>query len=274
MLVQIHATLRNRYVDLRNGGRRCRAGSPRYARHHRGPREGSGVRLVHVRRGVDRRQARGVHRDVADCARRARQLRAHPRAHVRGERRVQAALRRSSRGQRSRAAPGRQTADAILAKQRAGFENQVAEMRKLFDQITPEQRATLEEGWKQMRRAVRRDGKGRAAQADRGASSRNSAPGSLRRARRGHEGVRKDLPRGPSGAGGHAAPPLPRGHQRRRFHRPARRQGQEEGASPTPPSRPSRASGKCAFRAGKPATDAARTFAQKWLADLQAQGVK
>jgi hypothetical protein len=29
-----------------------------------------------------------------------------------------------------------------------------------------------------------------------------------------------------------------------------------------------------AFRAGKPATDAARTFAQKWLSDLQAQGVK
>ena len=31
---------------------------------------------------------------------------------------------------------------------------------------------------------------------------------------------------------------------------------------------------KMAFRAGKPATDAARTFAQKWLSDLQAQGVK
>ena len=31
---------------------------------------------------------------------------------------------------------------------------------------------------------------------------------------------------------------------------------------------------KMAFRAGKPATDAARAFAQKWLADLQSQGVK
>jgi len=31
---------------------------------------------------------------------------------------------------------------------------------------------------------------------------------------------------------------------------------------------------KMAFRAGKPATDAARAFAQKWLADLQAQGAK
>jgi hypothetical protein len=31
---------------------------------------------------------------------------------------------------------------------------------------------------------------------------------------------------------------------------------------------------KMCFRAGKPATDAARTFAQKWLGDLQAQGVK
>jgi hypothetical protein len=31
---------------------------------------------------------------------------------------------------------------------------------------------------------------------------------------------------------------------------------------------------KLAFRAGKPATDAARAFAQNWLADLQGQGVK
>ena len=31
---------------------------------------------------------------------------------------------------------------------------------------------------------------------------------------------------------------------------------------------------KMSFRAGKPATDAARAFAQKWLDDLQAQGVK
>jgi hypothetical protein len=31
---------------------------------------------------------------------------------------------------------------------------------------------------------------------------------------------------------------------------------------------------KMAFRAGKPATDAARAFAQKWLSDLQAQGLK
>ena len=31
---------------------------------------------------------------------------------------------------------------------------------------------------------------------------------------------------------------------------------------------------KLAFRAGKPATDAARAFAQRWLSDLQSQGVK
>jgi hypothetical protein len=29
-----------------------------------------------------------------------------------------------------------------------------------------------------------------------------------------------------------------------------------------------------AFRAGKPATDAARAFAQKWLGDLHSQGVQ
>jgi hypothetical protein len=31
---------------------------------------------------------------------------------------------------------------------------------------------------------------------------------------------------------------------------------------------------KMCFRAGKPATDAARAFAQKWLNELQAQGIK
>ena len=31
---------------------------------------------------------------------------------------------------------------------------------------------------------------------------------------------------------------------------------------------------KLCFRAGKPATDAARSFAQKWLSDLEAQGIK
>jgi hypothetical protein len=31
---------------------------------------------------------------------------------------------------------------------------------------------------------------------------------------------------------------------------------------------------KMSFRAGKPASDAARAFAQKWLADLHAQGIK
>src|ERR1051325_7687060 len=50
--------------------------------------------------------------------------------------------------------PEEQTADQIFAKQCAGFDNQVAEMRKLFDQITPEQRATLEAGWTDMRRQL------------------------------------------------------------------------------------------------------------------------
>jgi hypothetical protein len=31
---------------------------------------------------------------------------------------------------------------------------------------------------------------------------------------------------------------------------------------------------KLCFRAGKPATDTARAFAQKWLSDLQSQGVQ
>ena len=45
-------------------------------------------------------------------------------------------------------------------------------------------------------------------------------------------------------------------------------------SSPTEALEAKPAEWKMCFRAGKPATDAARAFAQKWLADLQSQGVK
>jgi hypothetical protein len=50
------------------------------------------------------------------------------------------------------------------------------------------------------------------------------------------------------------------------------KQGKKVFADPALEAKPSE--WKMCFRAGKPATDAARTFAQRWLNDLQAQGVK
>ncbi len=168
--------------------------------------------------------------------------------------------------------PAEQTADDVLAKQRAGFENQVSEMRKLFDQITPEQRATLEESWKQMRDQFTAmetgDRKKEIAgllkeQRDEQARSRNEAM------------VEFDK----------TYPADPRALVAMRIHRfldvtkdvafdaklidkDKKRVFTDEALEAKPTE------WKMAFRGGKPATDAARTFAQKWLTDLQAQGVK
>ena len=169
--------------------------------------------------------------------------------------------------------PEEQTADAIFAKQRAGFENQVAEMRKLFDQITPEQRATLEEGWADMREAARRNGERRAPHADRRpdqGAARRAGPA----ARCGDERVRKSL------SGGLARALVPCGcatsstSRRTSISRPRWSKRTRTRSSPPTTLEAKPAEWKMCFRAGKPATDAARTFAQKWLSDLQSQGVK
>lgn len=168
--------------------------------------------------------------------------------------------------------PEAQTAEQIFAKQRAGFENQVAEMRKLFDQITPEQRATLEAGWTDMRRQLDEMEKGERRtqiegllkeQRDEQIRQRNQAmqeldkmypadPRALVAVRLRHFlEVTKDVAYDAS---------LIEKDKKKVF------------ADATLEARP--AEWKMAFRAGKPATDAARTFAQKWLNDLQSQGVK
>lgn len=168
--------------------------------------------------------------------------------------------------------PEAQTAEQIFAKQRAGFENQVAEMRKLFDQITPEQRATLEAGWTDMRRQLDEMEKGERRtqiegllkeQRDEQIRQRNQAmqeldkmypadPRALVALRLRHFlEVTKDVAYDAS---------LIEKDKKKVF------------ADATLEARP--AEWKMAFRAGKPATDAARTFAQKWLNDLQSQGVK
>jgi len=167
--------------------------------------------------------------------------------------------------------PEAQSADEIFAKQRAGFENQVAEMRKLFDQITPEQRATLEAGWKDMRDQLDAMEKG---------DRRKQIEGLLNDQRaeqvRQRDAALKEFEK--------VYPEDPRAliaSRLRRFldvtkdvdysARLVDKDKKRVFADAALEARP--AEWKMSFRAGKPATDAARAFAEKWLADLKAQGI-
>lgn len=168
--------------------------------------------------------------------------------------------------------PEQQSADAIFKKQREGFENQVAEMRKLFDQITPEQRATLEEGWKQMREQFDAMEKGeRRTQIEANINAQRAEQ--VRQREAGMKEFEKTYP-----ADARALVTM----RLRRFLDVTKdvdysaqlvdKDKKKVFAEATLEARP--VEWKMAFRAGKPATDAARAFAQKWLADLQVQGAK
>ena len=162
--------------------------------------------------------------------------------------------------------------DAILAKQRAGFEEQVAQMRKLFEQITPEQRATLEEGWKDMR-AQLTDMETGPKRADFEKAVRQQRAVQERE----REIAMKELD---------AVWPTDHrvlvANRLRHFldvskdvaydAQLADKDGAKRFADPALEAKPKE--WKMCFRAGKPATDAARAFAQKWLNDLAAAGVK
>lgn len=173
--------------------------------------------------------------------------------------------------------PAEESVDAIFAKERDNFEAQVAGMRKLFDQITPEQIATLEQGWTEMRQ--------RFADMQSG-ERRKEIEGILKDQRaelvREHDEAMKKLEA--------AYPADPRALVAMRLRRfldvtkdvafgaqlvdtssgnGAKKKVFADAALEAKP-----AEWKLCFRAGKPATDAARAFARKWLSDLQAQGVQ
>ncbi len=168
--------------------------------------------------------------------------------------------------------PEEQTADLVFKKQRDGFENQVAEMRKLFDQITPEQRATLEAGWADMRAQLDAMEKGDRRKQIEGAL-RDERAAQIRSRAAALKEFEKVFPEDPraliamrlrhfldvTGDVNYTAPLVTKDKMR-------------VFSDPTLEAKP--AEWKMAFRAGKPATDAARSFAQKWLGDLQAQGIK
>lgn len=164
--------------------------------------------------------------------------------------------------------PDEPTADQVLAKQRAGFEQQVEALRKQFvdDAITPEQRATLEEGFEAMRARFTEMEKG----------PRRTEMEEMLKIQRSQQ------------VNAHAAaarefdalyPADPRAFVALRLRRflditrdvdftaklveQNKKQKFAESALEAKPGE-----WKLCFRAGKPATDAAREFARKWLADL------
>ena len=170
--------------------------------------------------------------------------------------------------------PPEQTADQVLAKQRAGFEQQVDALRKQFvaDDITPEQKATLEEGFETMRARFTEMEKG---------PQRAELETMLKGQRAGqvssHDAAIKTF--------NAMFPADPRALVAMRLRKFLETTADidyaaklvEQGkvrkfADPALEAKPGE--WKMCFRAGKPATDAARDFARKWLADLQAAGLK
>jgi hypothetical protein len=168
--------------------------------------------------------------------------------------------------------PEEQTVDAVLAKQRAGFEEQVEAMKKLFDQITPEQRTTLEQGWDDMRRQLT-DMETGPRRAELEKALRQTRGALVRERELAMEELEKVYPADPRGL---VAMRLKRfldvskdvAYEAQLIEKDGKRVFADPALEARPPE------WKLCFRAGKPATDAARSFAQKWLSDLQTAGVK
>jgi hypothetical protein len=173
--------------------------------------------------------------------------------------------------------PAEQTVDEIFKKERANFEAQVEGMRKLFDQITPEQIATLEQGWKEMRDRFDDMQKG-----DRRKEIEDILKDQRAQQVKEHDEAMQALDK--------SFPDDPRALVAMRLRRfldvskdvafdaklvdSSSSNGAKKKVFADPDLEAKPAEWKLCFRAGKPATDAARAFAQKWLTDLQAQGVK
>ncbi len=168
--------------------------------------------------------------------------------------------------------PEGQTADDVLAKQRAGFENQVAEMRKLFDQITPEQRATLEEGWKQMRDQLTAMETGERRKQLEAILNQQRAD-QMRQRDLAMQAFEKTYPADPRALVAMRLRHFLDATSDVNFDaRLVDKDKKRVFGDATLEAKP--AEWKMAFRAGKPATQTARTFAERWLAELQSQGVK
>ena len=159
------------------------------------------------------------------------------------------------------------TADEVLAKQRANFEAQVEGMRKQFAEVTPAQRDTLEQGFETMRARFTEMEKGDTrAELDAALTTQRAAQViTYQAAMTGLDAVYPADPR-----------TLVASHLRKFLELSKdidftaqlvalgnKMRFADAALEARPPE------WKMLFRAGKPASDAARAFAQKWLADLE-----
>ena len=165
--------------------------------------------------------------------------------------------------------PPAQTVEQIYKKQRDDYEQQVAGIRAMYDQITEAQRKTLEVGFDEMRAkfdVIEKEGR-----ADLEASLK-SQRGPLVAA---HDAAMKEFEKVFP-----ADPKLLVANRLKTFLEVSKdvnfsaqlveKNGKKVFADPALEAKP--AEWKMLFRAGKPATDAARAFAQKWLAELEGKG--
>ena len=166
--------------------------------------------------------------------------------------------------------PLEQTADQVLAKQRAGFEQQVEALRKqvVDDAITPEQKATLEEGFEAMRARFTEMEKG-----PQRAEMETMLKGQRAEQVAGHAAATKEFntmfPADPRALVAMRLRQFLDTTNNLDFSARLVEQGKvQKFADPGLEARPSE--WKMCFRAGKSATDAAREFARKWLAELSA----
>lgn len=168
--------------------------------------------------------------------------------------------------------PQERTADEVLAKQRSDYEKQVTEMRAQFEEITPQQSAVLERGFDEMRARfdeMERDGtKARLNELLKVQRDRDVAA---------YDARMKEFERDfPTDARTLIAMRLRRFLEVTRdidfSARLVERDKKLRFADPSLEARP--AEWKMCFRAGRPATEAARSFAQTWLAALDAKGAR
>lgn len=163
--------------------------------------------------------------------------------------------------------PPATTADEVLAKQRANFEAQVEGMRKQFADVTPAQRETLEQGFETMRARFTEMDKGEAKiELDAALKAQR-----IRQVQAHAEATKQLDTIYPADARALVANRL------RKFldlskdldftAQLVERDKKMRFADAALEAKPGE--WKLLFRAGKPATDAARAFAQKWLADLE-----
>ncbi len=168
--------------------------------------------------------------------------------------------------------PPATSADEVLAKQRSSFEAQVEGMRNQLAEVTPEQRETLEKGFDTVRARFAEMEKGEAKVELEGVLK-------IQRARQiqVYQAAVKELDT--------VYPSDPRALVANRLRKfldlstdidfkahLVEKDGKMRFVDAALEAKPGE--WKTLFRAGKPAADAARAFAQKWLDDLEGKGVK